>query len=192
VTSSSDRFRLPSSKTQYRQPEVPAPSPAQGTPLVKLRSLSKYRRKSRTGSSVHRPLYAVALSLTRLPRLAPPCRALTLQRSRSTLRSSGSSATTATGSATAVVLPQSYAFFRELPVHDAGSLERPFRRASTASETLSLASRPPMRLCALQRLRPSAAATERLASPSLPAPAGFLTLWTPYLRREPSGLVSCR
>jgi hypothetical protein len=95
------------------------------------------------------------------------------------LRSSGSSAITATGFATAIVLPQSYAFFRELPVHDAGSLERPFHRASTASRTLSLASRPPMRLCALQRLRPAAAASARLTSPNLPAPAGFLTLLTP-------------
>jgi hypothetical protein len=94
--------------------------------------------------------------------------------------------------ATIVVLPQSYASFRELPVHDADSLEHPFHRASTVSETLSLASRPPMRFCALQRLRLAAAATARLASPDLPAPAGFLTLMTPCLRREPSGLVSYR
>jgi hypothetical protein len=95
------------------------------------------------------------------------------------LRSFGSSAMTATDFATAIVLPQSYAFFRELPIHDAGSLERPFHRASTASRTLSLASRPPMRLCALQRLRLAAAASARLTSPNLPAPAGFLTLLTP-------------
>jgi hypothetical protein len=97
----------------------------------------------------------------------------------STLRSSGSSATTTTGFVTAIVLPQSYASFRELPVHDAGSLQHPFRRASTTSRTPSLASRPPMRFCALQRLRLAAAASARLSTPDLPAPTGFLTLRTP-------------
>jgi hypothetical protein len=58
-------------------------------------------------------------------------------------------------------------------------LEHTVRRASTASETLSLASRPPMRFLALQRIKLAAAASARLTSPDLPAPAGFRTLLTP-------------
>jgi hypothetical protein len=75
--------------------------------------------------------------------------------------------------ASPIFLPQSYSSFRELPAHTAGC------RLLGANTSLTTTDKPLMRFRPLQRLKLTAAATDRLTSPILPANAGFLTLLTP-------------